>query len=205
MSPRPLPSLPRSPLLAGLALGLLPGALGGCVSRSERFDDHDAGAVWTALVRAAEEPELADWKTLDNDVWSDERSGRIEIHRVNRRYVYTHDAFPRMETREWDFSVVLEPTDPPTVSFTIRELTVPAWGWLEAEAYFARVWDLLGGRTNGLDEGRRRYREAIEDERASEPRPDRDPDDAGFEQPPPTPEPAVAPAPMPGPPLDLPD
>ena len=154
--------------------------LGGCVSRTESFEGHDHAAVWTAMVKAAEEPESKDWKTVDNDVWSDAASRRIEIHRLNRRFLYRHDEYSRMDSREWDFAVSLgEPEAEggiPAVTFSVRGAVIPAWGWAEAEAYFTRMWELLGGQETEMSTARRKYLEAIEAERAGEPRAEPDPD-----------------------------
>lgn len=207
----PRPSILSIPAFLTLA-AVLPG-LGGCVSRTESFAGHDRAAVWTAMVKAAEEPQPKDWKTVDNDVWSDAESRRIEIHRLNRRYLQRNDGFSRMESREWDFAVSLgEPEGdgtPPEVTFAIRGAVIPAWGWAEADSYFARVWELLGGRETELSAARRKYLEAIEAERAGEPRPQSDPDGDDLMHPKPmvvpTEEPVGDPAsPETPPPIDIP-
>jgi len=209
-SPVPIPAL--------VSLAAILPVVGGCVSRTESFAGHDHAAVWTAMVKAAEEPELKDWKTVDNDVWSDAASRRIEIHRLNRRFLYRHDEYSRMETREWDFAVSLGEPDgdgaPPEVTFAIRGAVIPAWGWQEAEAYFTRMWSLLGGKETEMSAARRKYLETLEAERAGEPRAEPDPDGDDLMHPKPMVVPTEVPVfdpdqptspPPPPPPVDIPD
>ena len=174
-----LPTPALVPLAAFLPLAAVLPLVGGCVTRTESFDGHEPAAVWTAMVKAAEEPELRNWKTVDNDVWSDAESRRIEIHRLNRRFLYRHDEYSRMESREWDFAVSLGEGQPPEVTFAVRGAVIPAWGWEEAESYFTRVWELLGGKETEMSVARRKYLETLEAEHEGEPRPeaDRDGDD----------------------------
>lgn len=197
-----------TPALVSLA-AILP-VVGGCVSRTESFAGHDRAAVWTAMVKAAEEPELKDWKTVDNDVWSDPASRRVEIHRLNRRFLYRHDEYSRMESREWDFAVSLGDEEPPEVTFAIRGAVIPAWGWQEADAYFARVWSLLGGKETEMSAARKKYLETLE----GEPRPEPDPDGDDLMHPKPMAVPSEFPVfdpdqptspPPPPPPVDIPD
>lgn len=200
---------PRRPMLvnaAFLSLSAILVPLGGCVSRTESFAGHEPTAVWTAMVKAAEEPEPKDWKTVDNDVWSDEASRRIEIHRLNRRFLYRHDEYSRMESREWDLAVSLVDSDPPEVTFAVRGAVIPAWGWAEADAYFARMWTLLGGKESEMAAARRKYLEAIEAEPEADPDPDGDdlmhPKPLVIPEEKPVDEPATPPSPPP--PVDIP-
>jgi hypothetical protein len=206
--PRPSFRHPAFLPIAATLASLMP-SLGGCVSRTESFAGHDQAAVWTAMVKAAEMPESKEWKTVDNDVWSDAASRRIEIHRLNRRFLWRHDEYSRMESREWDFAVSLGDADPPEVTFAVRGAVIPAWGWDEAEAYFTRMWELLGGRESEMSAARRKYLDAIEAEKAGEPRPERDPDGDDLMHPKPleipTETPVDEPVPPPSPPVDVPE
>jgi hypothetical protein len=208
------PKLPNPAFLPFVPLMAILPSLGGCVSRTESFAGHDPAAVWTAMVKAAEEPDLKDWKTVDNDIWSDAASRRIEIHRLNRRFLYRHDEYSRMESREWDFAVSLgEPEAdgaPPEVTFAVRGAVIPAWGWHEADAFFTRMWEILGGKETEMSAARRKYLETLEAERAGEPRPQADPDGDDLMHPKPleiptefpVDDPAVSPPP---PPVDVPE
>jgi len=98
------------------------------------------------MVKTAESPSYSDWHVIENDVWADEGSGRIEIWRLLRRYQDPAGQWDRLEDQEWKFSIVLDPTDPPVASFKVRTLCVPSHSWNEADRYFNDVWTLLGGR-----------------------------------------------------------
>lgn len=98
------------------------------------------------MVKAAEQPEYRDWHVVENDVWADEASGRIEVWRLLRRYRDPAGQWPRLEDQEWKLSIRFHPTDPPTSDFDVRSMCVPSHSWMESERYFDQVWSLLGGR-----------------------------------------------------------
>ncbi len=139
--------IPRTPIaFVALASAAL---LAGCQTRSETFAGRPTNQVWTAMVKAAEQPDYKDWHVIENDVWTDEASGRIEIWRLLRRYKDPAGQWPRLEDSEWKLAIVLDPQDPPTATFSVRSMCVPSHSWIEAERYFDQVWTLLGGRPVG--------------------------------------------------------
>ncbi len=167
----------------------------GCSSSSETFSGRPADQVWTAMVKTAENPEYTDWHVIENDVWADEGSGRIEIWRLLRRYVDPASQWARLENQEWKFSIRLEPTDPPTATFEVRSLGIPSHSWGESGRYFDQVWKLLGGRPV-------EPREAMQVDPAT-----KGSDVTSQSQPPATPETPTSPPsspPMNDPPVDIP-
>ena len=127
--------------------------LAGCsVTKTHSFDGHDADSVWTAMLVVAKSPayntgDPADrWNVRENRVWADEEQNRIEIFRRLDRILYQPASKPRYEDREWRFQVALEQRDPPTVSFSSREVGLPSHAWEEADRFFDEVWDMLGGK-----------------------------------------------------------
>ncbi len=98
------------------------------------------------MVTAAEQPAYADWHVIENDVWADETSGRIEVYRLLRRYKDPPGQWARMEDQTWKFSIQFQPTDPASARFDVRSWCVPSHSWMEGDRYFNQVWGLLGGR-----------------------------------------------------------
>ena len=126
--------------------------LAGCVTKSHTFQGHDADSVWTAMLAVASTPNYKigppaeRWTVRENRVWSDQEQGRIEIFRRLERILYQPASRPRYEDRQWKFQVVMEGRDPPTVSFSSREMGIPSRAWDEADRFFNEVWDVLGGK-----------------------------------------------------------
>lgn len=145
------------------------------------------------MVKAAEQPEYEDWHVIENDVWADEKSGRIEIWRVLRRYKDPPGQWSRLEDQEWKFAILMTPpeeaTHPVEASFDVRSWCIPSHSWMEGERYFDQVWRFLGGRPT-----------AVPAERSSATPPESK--KAESEE-----EPAAAPAETPAnpPPVDIPD
>lgn len=181
----PAPTSTFSSLAAALGIALL---VCGCASRTESFPGKSRDQVWTALLRAAEEPIYTNWHVIENDVWGYESDGRIEIWRMLRRFKDPGGQVARLEDRDWTITVTLEPTDPPSALFDVRQITVPSHGWEEADNYFKQVWALLGGRP-------------VEGAQFIE-RPKVEQSPASAASPEPVPEPAPDPA---APPVDIPD
>lgn len=124
-------------------------ATAGCRAPTESFEGKPANQVWTALVKAAEQPVYDDWHVIENDVWADERSGRIEIWRLLRRYKDSRGQWARMEDQEWKFAVAFQPEadgHAAEATFTVRSWCLPSRSWQEGDRYFEQVWSLLGGR-----------------------------------------------------------
>lgn len=129
-----------------LALGLL---ATGCATTSHRtFADRPSDQVWTALVAAAESPRYEGeprdrWIVRENNVWADDATRRIEIHRELVRLLQRPATPPLREERTWRFSIRLEDDEPPTAVFVSRGFGVPMHATAEADLYFAEVEALL--------------------------------------------------------------
>jgi hypothetical protein len=167
-------SLIRSIVIVAMALAGS-AALSGCTSTQETFAGHDADHVWTAMVAAAREPDYSSaedyterWTVRENQVWVDEANRRVEIFRRIERDLYRPASKHLHEERQWRFQAVLEQRDPPTVSFTSRQVGVPAHAWDEAERYFDAVWQVLGGRPGHEESDQSAPSEPVTDEAASE-------------------------------------
>ncbi|MBL9147110.1 MAG: hypothetical protein JNM94_00300 [Phycisphaerae bacterium] len=117
----------------------------GCTSHTETFEGKSREQVWTAMVRAAENPVYSDWHVIENDAWAYDADSRIEVWRLLRRYNDKQNQWARLEDSEWLFTIVLLDTDPPSATFDVRSMCVPSHGWEQRENYFKQVWDLLGG------------------------------------------------------------
>ncbi|MHC4217057.1 MAG: hypothetical protein ACYSU7_01245 [Planctomycetota bacterium] len=118
---------------------------GGCSTVEHTFVDHEADQVWTAMVAVAEQPRYDDWTIIANDVWVDEPSYRLEIHRQLERMLRDAGMKPFREQRTWQFEVRLLATDPPHATFATRNTAVISQAKAEAERYFDDVLDLLSG------------------------------------------------------------
>ena len=125
--------------------------LAGCTTVRQDFRGSAPDAVWAALVAAAETPEYGDelpvserWTVLENEVWADEASGRIEIHRRLVRVVHHPRSEPHRQDRTWKFRIDFKAGEkPPTAIFVSRGLAVPIQAVVEGERYFADVKTLL--------------------------------------------------------------
>ncbi len=133
-------------LLPLLLLLIVAPTLAGCLRVKESFPDHDRSTVWTAIKTVAEEPTYQEWHLLENRVWADPDSARLEIYRVARRTLHRPQARPLNERREWRFQVTLDEKDPPTATFLSRGWAVPMHARIEADRFFDDVWEVLGGR-----------------------------------------------------------
>ncbi|MCA9291032.1 MAG: hypothetical protein KDA25_07885 [Phycisphaerales bacterium] len=140
-----MPACPRL-LLAALAL-VGAASLGGCnASRSATFPDASPAQVWTAAKAVAETPDYDDWVLLENQVWVDEPTRRVEIFRHLRRDRWAGDLVkPHRDDRSFAFRVALVETEPPTIEMTSRGWGVPAHAWPEFDRYFDAIRSLLAG------------------------------------------------------------
>lgn len=130
--------------LLGTAAAIL---CSGCTSRSQVFEGYGDERLWTAMVAAARTPEYDDWKISDNEVFVDDSTRRIEVYRVLRRTLVSPYADPRREGEEWRFQIDLgreADSQSPEVTFTARQIAIPAHVWDEADRYFNQVRLLLG-------------------------------------------------------------
>ena len=127
-----------------LATGFISATVG-CTTRSQVFEGYDQ--LWTAMVASAQKPTYDDWRVMDNEVYVDQATRRIEVYRVLKRTLVTPYSTPRQEEREWKFQIALgrDPElDSPTVDFTARQLVVPAYVWTEADKFFLQMRTSLG-------------------------------------------------------------
>lgn len=129
-----------------LALGGIVLSAAACTSHTETFEGKSREQVWTAMLRAAENPVYTNWHVIENDAWGYEDDSRIEVWRLLRRYNDKQNQWARLEDTEWTFTIVLLDTEPPSATFDVRNVCVPSHGWEQREAYFNQVWDLLGGK-----------------------------------------------------------
>ena len=131
--------------ICGIFIGLtsLVACLGGCGYKMATFSGHDGSHVWSAMLTAAEQPVYEDWRVIENDVWNEPESGRIEILRLLMRDRVDAGNKPVRESETWRFQIHLLEFEPPTVRFIARQAAVPAHVWLEAERYFDEVRSLL--------------------------------------------------------------
>lgn len=117
--------------------------LGGCGYKMATFPDYDGAQVWSAMVTAAEHPEYDDWLVIENDVWDDPSTARVEVLRLLMRDRVELGEDPIREEERWRFQIYLLEFEPPTVRFMARQAAVPAHVWREAERYFDDVRALL--------------------------------------------------------------
>lgn len=126
--------------------------LAGCGWKTHTFEDHNADTVWAAMLAVARTPDYqsgpADtrWVVRENQVWTDAQTNRIEVFRRLERVRYEGASRPIYEDRQWKFQILLEERTPPTVSFSSREMGVPAHAWDEADRFFDEVTDVLEGK-----------------------------------------------------------
>jgi hypothetical protein len=126
--------------------------LGGCKTvHTESFAGRDAGQVWTAMKAVAESPGYYDdWFVTENHVAVYEEEQRIEIHRELRRDLVVPDGGPQRESRAMDQTITLvaradDDEIEPVIKFVTAGPGIPARDEVEAELFFADVWDILGG------------------------------------------------------------
>lgn len=132
-----------------LATGFISATVG-CTTRSQVFEGYGDDQLWTAMVASAQKPTYDDWRVMDNEVYVDQATRRIEVYRVLKRTLVTPYSTPRQEEREWKFQIALgrDPElDSPTVDFTARQLVVPAYVWTEADKFFLQMRTSLGAPT----------------------------------------------------------
>ena len=124
-----------------LTVGLL---FAGCSSRTATFPGFSDPEVWNAMVTVAKNPEYKDWFVFENEVWTDRPSGEIEIHRFLRRDLVRVGQDPERQEERWNFQIVFQHSDPPTIGFSARQVKIPAHLWREADRYFADMRSILG-------------------------------------------------------------
>ena len=137
-----LMSMSRSCVIFSLGVLFL---MGGCGSTTASFPGKDVSQVWSAMITVAEAPEYPQWRVIENEVWVDSQTSRIEIMRILRRDRVRYGEQPKRESETWKFVVSITKSNPPTVKFLARQAAVPAHVWSEADRYFTDVRNLLEG------------------------------------------------------------
>ena len=123
-------------------LGIL-AALAGCTTQSSVFKDRSPEQVWTALIAVAEDPQYDKWVVVDNNVWIDLMYDRLEIQRTLKRDLHRTGSSPQRETQELELQVVLERTQPPAVTVTVRNAIIRGKALMAIDHFIAEVRDLL--------------------------------------------------------------
>ena len=124
-------------LLATLAV------LAGCTTKTVVFPDRTPEQVWTVMVAAARFPEYTDWTIMSNDVWIDANYDRLEIHRRLKRDYHQPELEPVRQVETYDLQFVLERTEPPAITGTVRNTVIPVKGTAQLDLYFEQVHALL--------------------------------------------------------------
>ena len=124
-------------LLASLVL------LAGCTTKTAVFPDRTPEQVWTVMVTAARFPDYPDWTLMTNDVWIDANYDRLEIHRRLKRDYHQPRLEPVRQVETYDLQFVLERTEPPAITGTVRNPVIPVKGTAQLDLYFEQVRALL--------------------------------------------------------------
>ena len=128
------------PLMILLLVGAV---LAGCTSKSEVFSGRTPEQVWTVMATVAEEPDYANWILLENNVWVDSNYDRIEINRRLKRDYHDEGANSQRQIETLDMQYVLERTDPPAVTGTVRSRMIPVKAHAALDQFFAEMHKLL--------------------------------------------------------------
>jgi hypothetical protein len=136
---RDLPAILRG------VLACLPALLAACGSMEREFPGHNRDQVWKAMVETAEDPRYPDWVVVDNEVFRDDASATVEIRRDLRRDVVMVGQKPRREEREWRFTANVTSTEPPSLIFASRSVSIPAHFWLQGQQFMNEVERRLAG------------------------------------------------------------
>lgn len=134
--------MPVNPCLPSFLLAaflLLPG----CTTNNAVFEDRSPEQVWTVMVTVAQSPEYDDWTIMENDVWVDPNYDRVEIHRRLKRDFHHPDLEPVRQIETYDLQFILERTDPPVVTGTVRNPVIPVKGQEMIKHFFDEMRALL--------------------------------------------------------------
>ena len=126
------------PLLIGIAA-----LVTGCASKTASFPGRSPDQVWTALVTVSEQPEYEKWVLIENNVWVDSNFDRVEIHRRLRRDIHRVESPVVREDETLEIQFVLERTDPPTITGTVRNFMVRAHALEALDHIFHEMRKLL--------------------------------------------------------------
>lgn len=117
-------------------------ALAGCGGIVRTFPGVSRDALWNAAVGTAERPTgYDDWHVVENGVYVDEPSGRIEIYRELKRDYTPVGQKRRRQQETWALSVLLETEDGQIPAIRISQnSTIRSPGFsLEADRFFDEV------------------------------------------------------------------
>ena len=117
--------------------------LSGCTTNTAVFDEHSPEQIWTVMVTVAQSPQYDDWTIMQNDVWVDPNYDRIEIHRRLKRDYHQPNLEPVRQIETYDIQFILERTNPPVVTGTIRNPVIPVRGQEMIKHYFDEMRKLL--------------------------------------------------------------
>lgn len=126
------------PLLIGLAL-----SASGCTTKSAVFPDRTPQQVWTALVTVCQQPEYEKWILIENNVWVDANFDRVEVQRRLIRDFHRHGSTTIREDETYEMQFILEHSEPPVVTGTVRNPMIRAKGLMALEHVFDEMRDLL--------------------------------------------------------------
>ena len=131
-----------------LLLGLT-ASLAGCTTKSAVFPDHTPRQVWTALITACEQPKFDDWFVSENNVWVDANFDRIEVQRRLKRDLHRHGSPTIREDELYEMQFILERTEPPVVTGTVRNSVIRAKGLEAIEHVFQETRQVLSPACSG--------------------------------------------------------
>ena len=115
----------------------------GCTSKSEVFPGRSPEQIWTVMTTVAQEPEYDNWILLENNVWLDLNYDRIEINRRLKRDYHDEGADALRQVETLDMQFVLERTDPPIVTGTVRNRMIPVKARAALDEFFSEMHQLL--------------------------------------------------------------
>jgi hypothetical protein len=117
-------------------------AVAGCGGTVRSYPGVTRDALWAAAVGTAERPTgYDDWHVVENGVYSDEPSGRIEIYRELKRDYTPSGQSRRRQQETWALSVQLETEDGQIPALRIAQNSTirhPRFA-LEADRFFDEV------------------------------------------------------------------
>lgn len=117
-------------------------ALAGCGGIVRTYPGVSRDALWNAAVGTAERPTgYDDWHVVENGVYADEPSGRIEIYRELKRDYTPAGQKRRRQQQTWALSILLETEDGQIPAIRISQnSTIRSPGFsLEADRFFDEV------------------------------------------------------------------
>lgn len=115
----------------------------GCTSKSAVFKDRSPEQVWAAMVSVAEEPDYGTWVVVENNVWVDSVYDRLEIQRKLKRDLRRPEIGTVRESQDLEMQVVLERTEPPAITVTIRNWMLRGKAVMAIDQYFGEIRDVL--------------------------------------------------------------